>query len=456
VGVGSASLTLSFDAWKEGNVAPSRHQVEVVAPRTGLNPEAVSARFKGALIHPNRKGVLKGLRYSPDGKRLIAGDYPGGTIQVWDTQTGKELTKIETGYGYRSSADYFFLTPDWRAVFVSRQKRQHARLDRDGKKLIRWECDGEVRAWDPGTGALRETYQHSPPRGIHWLELAPDGSTFVTFEELSGEVEGPPNRAASLWDVRTKQPRPLPVDLQPVAVYAPDGKSLAAQATDEKQRVTAIKLIDVATAREKLAIPITEKGAQRIGFMDFAPGGKLLVGQVRDETNTGQHWLKFWDAATGRELTSFTGEKQDYFLWMTFSPDGRTLAVTNAARGEPGKLFLFDLPGRKLVKTITLGEKATVHRPAFSLDGKWLAVATQVFPDEFQRKEPAAEDVPQPRIHLVEVVADAVRETLIAPPGFTTSLCFSPDGRTLATSGNGRVLLWDLTKPPLGAGAGGK
>jgi WD40 repeat protein len=404
----------------------------------------VSSRLKGELIHPNKTGSPAALRFSPGGKRLLAGDYPGGVIAVWDVATGKRLTTIETGYGYRHSADYFFLTPDWRTVFVSREKRKATRSERDGKKLIRWECDGDVRAWDLATGAPRETYRHSPPRGVTWLEVAPDGSTFVTFEELSGEVEGPPKRAASLWDVRTRQPRPLPDDIHPVAVYTPDGKTLAAQAKDEKRRVTAVKLIDVATAREKLAIPITEKVAHRIGFMDFAPDGKLLVGQVRDEQNTGQHWLKFWDTVTGQELASFRGEKKDYFLWMTFSRDGRTLAVTNAARGEPGKLFLFDLPGRKLVKTIVLGAKATVYRPAVSPDGKWLAVATQVFPEEMQREEPAAEDVPQPRIHLIDVAAGAVRETLIAPPGFPTSLCFSPDGKTLATGGYGRVLLWDV------------
>jgi WD40 repeat protein len=28
------------------------------------------------------------------------------------------------------------------------------------------------------------------------------------------------------------------------------------------------------------------------------------------------------------------------------------------------------------------------------------------------------------------------------------SLAFSPDGKTLATSGPGEVLLWDFSKPP--------
>jgi WD40 repeat protein len=286
--------------------------------------------------------------------------------------------------------------------------------------------------------------------------MAPDGRTFVTFEELSGESDRGPRRAASLWDVRTKQPRPLPDDIRPLGVYAPDSKTLAVQVkAGDALRVTAVKLIDVGTAREKLSIPISEKDAGRIGYMAFSPDGKLLVGQLRDEVRTGQHWLKFWNPE-GREVASFVGEKRHYFLFMAFSPDGRTLAVTNLARDGAGeKLFLFDLPGRKLMKSFPLGEKGFVYPPTFSPDGKWVAVPTLLIPED-ARNETLAEDLPQPRIHLVEVATGTVRETLVAPQGFPSAVCFSPDGKTLATSGQGRVLLWDLTKPALGADTGSK
>ena len=41
------------------------------------------------------------------------------------------------------------------------------------------------------------------------MVLAPDGRTFATFENLSGDSEGDLKRAASLWDVQTGQYRPL-------------------------------------------------------------------------------------------------------------------------------------------------------------------------------------------------------------------------------------------------------
>ena len=40
---------------------------------------------------------------------------------------------------------------------------------------------------------------------------------------------------------------------------------------------------------------------------------------------------------------------------------------------------------------------------------------------------------------------------VLAPLQAATLLRFSPDGRTLASNGDGQVLLWDLANPPLAA-----
>jgi hypothetical protein len=100
------------------------------------------------------------------------------------------------------------------------------------------------------------------------------------------------------------------------------------------------------------------------------------------------------------------------------------------------------------LKTVLLAERGNPSEPAFSPDGKWVAVATQEFPDTRSPIEPNAEDLPQPRIHLVEVASGEIRETIIAPQAVGVTVCFSPDGKTLASGGNGKVLLWDLTQPP--------
>jgi WD40 repeat protein len=54
---------------------------------------------------------------------------------------------------------------------------------------------------------------------------------------------------------------------------------------------------------------------------------------------------------------------------------------------------------------------------------------------------------------VVDANSGEIRETIVAPHGIGGSLCFSPDGRLLASAGLGRVLLWDLAQPP-GTAAG--
>jgi WD40 repeat protein len=97
-------------------------------------------------------------------------------------------------------------------------------------------------------------------------------------------------------------------------------------------------------------------------------------------------------------------------------------------------------------------EILATHELAFSPDGKWLAVLAQAMPREQRRGMIDVWDLPQPRVHLIEMAAQQVRETLVCPPAFAGSACFSPDGTTLATGGHGRVLLWNLARPPIGAG----
>jgi WD40 repeat protein len=449
-------VRVAFDAWSAGHVAPSLHDVPVVASQSKVKAEAVSARLKGELIHPNRTSVLTGIRFSPDGKRLLAGDYPGGVAVVWDVASGKQLTVVETGYGSRNSLEYLFVTPDWRSLFVARRgKRHYDQVEEKGKRMLRWTFDGDVRVWDLDTGQLQRTYQHQPPRSLlGGMLLSPDGRTFVTSEELPGTYERQAPRAGSLWEAKTGQHRPLPPDVDPQGRYAPDGRRLAVTVADGAGYSRAVKLFDVATGREELAVAIKENYVwARVAA--FSPDGRIMAGtyqrfEAAKSWDRFQSSFKWWDTATGREIASFGGDSTDSFGRPCFSANGQTLAATSW-RGERAKLLLFNVTRKQLTGTLVVGEQPKGERfllipPVFRPDGKQLALLSQVVPDAQGGGEPDAQDVAQAHVLLIDVATGTIQEILAVPPGFPRSACYSPDGRTLATGGLGRVLLWDLSE----------
>jgi WD40 repeat protein len=453
VGVGTAVVALSFDAWAAGRVAPAVVEVPIVAPKAGPQLESVSKRLLGELIHPGKAGTVHGVRYSPDGRRIVGMDDATHAIVVWAVASGRAVTNINTRRDGRVTGDYF-VTPDYETVFAAGTRRDYEPLEQNGKQLIRWSFDGDVRAWDVATGQLRRTYQHQPPRNVQAIQLSRDGAKFVAFEEVPGTYEGRPKQVAGIWDVRTGEYRPLPDGLQSYGgQFSPDGRTFVVGAGGEDGYTKAIKLIDLCTGKERRSIHIPDPHAH-VFLSDLSPDGKIVVGHFRafaeaNKFDTIRTSWKWWDVADGHEVASFAAQKNDDFSGARFSPDGRTIAASHW-QGDQTTMRLYRTDEKRLDRTIVLGPKTSegpllVRERVFSPDSKWLAVIAQRFPDNLGR-DPDPRDLPQPRIHLIEVATGEVRETLVAPQSLMWSAAFSPDGRTLATGGHGKVLLWDVSK----------
>lgn len=206
--------------------------------------------------------------------------------------------------------------------------------------------------------------------------------------------------------------------------------------------------------------------------------------------------LKLLDFTTGKELRNLScPEKERYFLVNSVSPDGAVVATflmgkkgapievwfldaktledrgKLVGQGDPeehgwsegaftsdGKWFVaFDGIGNALVwnvaeqkmeRTLPLGGNRQATHIAISPDGKTLAAGWR--PKGEAEIEDAAspdpQELPQPRVTLLDLTGKTPSRILIAPHGYVGSLAFSPDGKTLAFGGAGAVHLFDLTK----------
>lgn len=442
---------MSFEAWKEGHVAASECQLPIFAPPPGLKREAVSSRLRQTLVHPDNRGVLVGLRYSADGQRLIAGHLRSGVVQVWDAASGRQLTRIETGPRNSSSGDYFQLSPDGQLLYVHYDNTRLRSVMANEKRLYHYDYSGSVRLWDVANGKPLHAFSPAPGRGITSMDLSPDGSTLLTFEGVSGDYEPnrPTKRFGILWDARTGQRRGmLPEKVSTQTAFAPDGKTILANAINIKFEMTAWLFLDAATGEVRRSIPVEQKH-QIASSRVFSPDGKLVACQVSEKSANSwrRSLLKCWEVESGLEIASFESEKRGGFgRQLVFSPDGRTLAAWNAYQER--RLYVIDVAKRKLLQRIPVESGRTWCDFAFSPDGKWIAAISQNTPENQSASLLKPEELPQPRILLIEAATGEVRETLIAPPAVAVSLCFSPDGKTLASGGDGRVLLWDMTTPP--------
>lgn len=202
--------------------------------------------------------------------------------------------------------------------------------------------------------------------------------------------------------------------------FSPDRKTLASGGRDET-----IKFWDVASGT---LLRTLDADTGRVGSVAFSLDGKTLV-------SLGEH-IKLWDVATGTELVRLEGESSQA-REIALSPDGKMLASDSGREG----IKLWDITSGKLVRTLTFRD-TSVTSLAFSPDGKRLAIVGERNVGEDKTTTYTA-------IRLWDVTSG--RELRARKGNFSAvSVSLSPDGRTLASGGNGsNIKLWNVANNTL-------
>jgi WD40 repeat protein len=244
----------------------------------------------GTPLKPNltlSPGPVRGLAFSPGGGLLAAA---GGTLQLWDTRTGKLAGTLDSGDSPPSAVA---ISPDGKLLAVT---------GTDGGGLT-----DTVRVGNLAT----RTLDHVVIRRGHAGRLAfsPNGK-LLAVATFSGVL---------LWDTvtgtRVAELTPPAQDVDDVAAmaFSPDGKLLA---TGSSYGSTPIQVWNLATRKPVL----TPRYSGAVNGLAFSPDGKLLATADADQT------VRLWDVATGTEFGTPFDLDTAAVDAVAFSPDGAQLA----------------------------------------------------------------------------------------------------------------------------------
>ncbi|HEV3259357.1 MAG TPA: sigma-70 family RNA polymerase sigma factor [Gemmataceae bacterium] len=193
---------------------------------------------------------------------------------------------------------------------------------------------------------------------------------------------------------------------------SPDGKMAFVANDNDRPRA-----FDLASGR---VLYSPNWGSVEVGV--FSPDGRTLV--IKQSYD-----LYVWDAATGKELRTIKGPRTNPWGrgWLTFTPDGKALAVMSHADRQPrvARIHLIDFESGKTIRDFSIDSPESVLAIAFSPDGKLMASGGY----ENEKDNYFA------RLWKVETGKE-LRRFMHGKQGYgIASLAFSPDGKTLATLG---------------------
>ena len=407
----------------------SRYSVEVWNANTGEAKKMRLGHLRG----------IKSIVFSPDGNYVASVGGFSNTARLWNTQTGKSISirrMHPKGFNLVVSAldgPIFATVGDDNAAYLWDGKTGNHKItltghrkqvscvaySPDSKTIATGSSDRTIRLWDATTGTHQTTLA-SAVGGMRSLVYSPDGDTIVC---------GGRNGSVQLWDTQTlKLKSTLTGHTARVKsiVYAPDGNTIATASSDGT-----VRLWDAETGKSK----VTLTGYMRVNAAAYSPDGKTIVTGNQDGN------VHFWDVSTASLKNTFTGDKNGIIFNITYSPDGKTIAVVSSYNDQ---VLLRDAKTGKhkatlahvgLIDTIFLllqNREYEIGPIAYSPDGNTIVTGGDYY------------TVEKGTVYLWNANTGKRKRVIFKGPGAVWTVVFSKDGKRIIATGDWKneVRVW--------------
>lgn len=383
-------------------------------------PDGALARFGDVrLRHTNHTGQ-QGW-FTPDGRLLVVGDgvqegIGPAVTRVWDARTGHLVRTLD--------GQPVGVTPDGARVQAVTHSHDLVTYDLASGRVVSSVESEYGAAWAPRSPDLRLVLRAGGQgvlvaladagRAVHDLRGSPDGAAFTPDASRLAVVEGGKRRSRVLvHDLPAGTLLCGIVDAPDASALAlsPDGSRVAA--TSHRERLTRVWDLGPSGATRDLAAAGES--------LTFSPDGRLLAIAGADAT-------RVFDVSTERRVHEWarSSAAQTGRAWTAFSSDGTALALGGRGR----RLRLIELPaGRERFPDPT--PAAGVQSLAVSPDGATLATGHG-----------------GGSLQLWSAGTRAPGQRVTVGGRALAGVCFSPDGRLLAVaSEDGASRLFDVAAP---------